>query len=451
MFYNRGEPYYEFTNFFEAVVNIDDEDWLTTEHYFQAQKFVGTPLISTIRMLERPRDAFEKSRDPKYAHWRRSDWESVKEDIMFKALQAKFTQHEDLKKLLVGTKDRRLVEHSPHDKYWGDGGDGSGENRLGILLMKLRDELTRKSAAQDPIQRSPPSPPAHVHDHTQKDAPVHPTQEKNHGRSMPHLSPEKDTEKPRGQTDPPSTTVNSAPQFTSQRCTPSLSYSSVVASGTSSITGGATPAANTQFVLVQPLQPHPQPNLPNEAHLHQTVSNQACYPPPTVANQQFAVSCHPNPQSVAFNQGYPQPTVPNQPLVVQGQGYPQTTVPNQTQTAQNQQLLISSSQLAPQPPTPAIQQTLPPTTSIATTTGASQQLGVTATSGNLMGEFIAINATSGQEELTRPPLSSVGTTPPSSGAQGQNPSMPFHMQVMTPQHTTTAPAEEPPTPMDTSN
>ena len=92
--------------------------------------------------MERPREAFDKSRDPRYSHWRRSDWEEVKEDIMFKALHAKFIQHEKLKQMLVGTKDRVLVERSPYDSYWGDGGNGTGKNRLGILLMKLRDDLT---------------------------------------------------------------------------------------------------------------------------------------------------------------------------------------------------------------------------------------------------------------------------------------------------------------------
>ena len=37
------------------------------------------------------------------------------------------------------TGDRKLIEHTDKDKYWGDGGNGKGENRLGILLMKLRD------------------------------------------------------------------------------------------------------------------------------------------------------------------------------------------------------------------------------------------------------------------------------------------------------------------------
>ena len=143
-FYNRGEPYYEFTNFYEVIVTIDGEDWLTTEHYFQAQKFVGTPLVGTIRMLSRPREAFDKSRDPRYSSWRRSDWEDVKEDVMFKALQAKFHQHKKLGQLLRDTGDRELLEHSPYDSYWGDGGDGTGKNRLGILLMKLRDDMKPK-------------------------------------------------------------------------------------------------------------------------------------------------------------------------------------------------------------------------------------------------------------------------------------------------------------------
>ena len=60
---------------------------------------------------------------------------------MYKALLAKFTQHSYLRKLLLETKERDLIEHSLYDSYWGDGGDGSGKNRLGELLMQLRREL----------------------------------------------------------------------------------------------------------------------------------------------------------------------------------------------------------------------------------------------------------------------------------------------------------------------
>ena len=140
-FYNRGEPYYEFTNFFPCIVFIDGRDWPTTEHYFQAQKFVGTPYVEKIRMLPGPRDAFQLSRDPAVSCWRRSDWESVKDDIMLKALRVKFTENLSLREKLRGTGEKELVEHTSNDSYWGDGGNGLGLNKLGKLLMQVRREL----------------------------------------------------------------------------------------------------------------------------------------------------------------------------------------------------------------------------------------------------------------------------------------------------------------------
>jgi ribA/ribD-fused uncharacterized protein len=81
----------------------------------------------------------------------RRDWESVKEQVMLEALRAKFTQHDDLKAILLGTGDAVLVEHTAKDSYWGDGGDGSGKNRLGQLLMRVRDEL-RAESKQPPVK-----------------------------------------------------------------------------------------------------------------------------------------------------------------------------------------------------------------------------------------------------------------------------------------------------------
>jgi len=69
------------------------------------------------------------------------DWDSKKEDIMFSALYAKFTQHPELNRQLKETDKTILCEHTSDDTYWGDGGDGSGTNMLGILLMKLREQL----------------------------------------------------------------------------------------------------------------------------------------------------------------------------------------------------------------------------------------------------------------------------------------------------------------------
>ena len=141
-FYNRGEPYYEFTNFYPAAVIIDEQRWPTTEHYFQAQKFVGTPYLDIVRGLPSARDAFQLSRNPMVSQWRRSDWDAVKDDIMLKALRCKFAQHTDLMNLLWETGEREIVEHTTNDSYWADGGGpGRGLNKLGKLLMQVRDDI----------------------------------------------------------------------------------------------------------------------------------------------------------------------------------------------------------------------------------------------------------------------------------------------------------------------
>ena len=66
---------------------------------------------------------------------------------MYKALIAKFTQHENLKEQLIATGNSFLVEHTKRDKYWGDGGDGGndtkGRNMLGKLLVRVRTELKK--------------------------------------------------------------------------------------------------------------------------------------------------------------------------------------------------------------------------------------------------------------------------------------------------------------------
>jgi len=74
----------------------------------------------------------------------RKDGEQVKDSLMKECLIAKFTQHKDAKDLLLSTGNKKIVEHTKNDTYWGDGGDGSGKNMLGKLLVEVREEL-RKS------------------------------------------------------------------------------------------------------------------------------------------------------------------------------------------------------------------------------------------------------------------------------------------------------------------
>jgi N-glycosidase YbiA len=139
LFYSTRDEYGCFSNFSAHPIFLKKKRWRTSEHYFQAQKFAGTPDEEELRMCPKPMLVAQMGRDRKRPL--RRDWESVKNRIMKEALHAKFTQHEDLKAILLGTGDAKLVEHTANDSYWADGGDGSGQNWLGILLMQLREEL----------------------------------------------------------------------------------------------------------------------------------------------------------------------------------------------------------------------------------------------------------------------------------------------------------------------
>ena len=138
-FYRVGDAYGCFSNFSPHPIVLEGLEWPTSEHYFQAQKFAGTPHVEDVRAADSPMRAAEIGRERERPL--RADWERIKDDVMRAAVRAKFTQHEDLRETLLGTGDAQLIEHTTNDAYWGDGGDGSGRNMLGQILMEVRAEL----------------------------------------------------------------------------------------------------------------------------------------------------------------------------------------------------------------------------------------------------------------------------------------------------------------------
>ena len=152
----RQQPYGCFSNFSRHGFELDGKWWPTSEHYFQAQKFAGTEHEEAVRRASSPKRAAALGRDR--TRPLRRDWEQVKDDVMRRAVQRKFETHPDLQAILLATGDEVIVENAPRDYYWGCGADGTGRNRLGEILMEVRETLRRgrgRAAADLPAPETP--------------------------------------------------------------------------------------------------------------------------------------------------------------------------------------------------------------------------------------------------------------------------------------------------------
>lgn len=151
-FYKVNEPYGFFSNFSAHPIFIDNERWNTVEHYFQASKFDDKQIKKKIQSFESPMKAAAEGRNKKNTLV--ENWELIKDTVMYKALKCKFIQHPKLMQELLSTRACILIEHTTNDDYWGDGGDGQGQNQLGVLLMQLREELFKE--VEDVLMVFPP-------------------------------------------------------------------------------------------------------------------------------------------------------------------------------------------------------------------------------------------------------------------------------------------------------
>lgn len=130
-------------NFSAFSVVVDGVEYKTSEHAFQSIKFLETnkEIAEEIRLSSSPFDA--RALAHKYKSQRRGDWKDVKYDIMEKILYEKTIQNEYVRERLLATKDKRIVEDcgADDDKDWGCGIDGTGENNLGKIWMRIRERI----------------------------------------------------------------------------------------------------------------------------------------------------------------------------------------------------------------------------------------------------------------------------------------------------------------------
>ncbi|MBE9004800.1 NADAR family protein [Fortiea sp. LEGE XX443] len=143
-FYKVWQPYGCFSNFSPHPIQIHGTYWSTVEHYYQAQKFVGSKdaaIIPVIHAAATPEEAAALGRCS--TRTLRLDWDLVKTQVMREAVLKKFVTHADIREILLATGDETIVENSPTDCFWGCGQDKTGHNHLGKILMSVREEIRR--------------------------------------------------------------------------------------------------------------------------------------------------------------------------------------------------------------------------------------------------------------------------------------------------------------------
>lgn len=118
-FYKVNDDYGFMSNFAPYSFSDGSRIWPTSEHYFQAQKFLVPQIQEKIRQIASPMDAALEGRNRQNPL--RPDWEEVKDEVMLQALRMKFSQNPEIAKELLATGDAIIIEHTRNDAYWADG------------------------------------------------------------------------------------------------------------------------------------------------------------------------------------------------------------------------------------------------------------------------------------------------------------------------------------------
>lgn len=142
------QDFYVLSNFSAFNLEWEGRTFPTSEHAYQWEKFAPhyTALRDYIQHAPSAHEAFKLAERNK--HCRRDDWGSVKTGIMLNILRAKAAQHEYVRRKLLATGARELIENSWRDDFWGWGPNRDGRNMLGRLWEKVRAELREEADAR---------------------------------------------------------------------------------------------------------------------------------------------------------------------------------------------------------------------------------------------------------------------------------------------------------------
>lgn len=135
------------SNFYDSPFEEEGILYPTVEHYFQAMKSKDVEGRKKIAAAPTPGKAKRLGRTIEL----RKDWEEIKDTVMWSGLRHKF-QIPELREKLLATGNEELIEGNWwHDNTWGnclcaECQNKPGRNMLGMLLMKVREEILYEEA-----------------------------------------------------------------------------------------------------------------------------------------------------------------------------------------------------------------------------------------------------------------------------------------------------------------
>ena len=140
-FYER--EFYPFSNFSSFMVKWRGKLWPTSEHAYQASRFIGkdAKVVQKILKARSADDAYKIARQYKSKNFSKYKDDDLKN--MEEILRLKLKQNPYVMRKLLQTKNLLIVEDPPKDNFWGWGRNRKGRNELGKIWMKLRDEIKK--------------------------------------------------------------------------------------------------------------------------------------------------------------------------------------------------------------------------------------------------------------------------------------------------------------------
>lgn len=150
------QDFYVLSNFSAFSLKWQGHRFQTSEHAYHWEKFSPGQLDGKVCVRDAILDAASAHEAFKLAEkWkplRRHDWDEVKVDTMRAILREKAHQHEYVRRKLLATGGRTLIENSWRDNFWGWGPNRDGKNMLGRLWMEVRAELAERERWLNAIQ-----------------------------------------------------------------------------------------------------------------------------------------------------------------------------------------------------------------------------------------------------------------------------------------------------------